>query len=294
MTIENTPDESEFIVPADNEVIEGAEASLTPADDVEIKEDDDDSEGVVESAEQIAANKAAAKEAFKRRKAERESFASQSRIQELENQVRALASSKSPENKEAVAAAPKKPNPAYFDLGRWDEKYEAALSDWMDHRDDFILKQAEERASSATRELGESARRQRENADLESVGNDVGKRGIDKYSDFQDTVQDALEAMPPAPEALKHLVRLSNAEDVFYHLAQNPDALESITDLDPMGQALEFGKISARLAAKSKVASQTTKAKPSPQQPRGTGGKFTSDADANYEKLLKSNNNPWN
>jgi len=68
MTIENTPDESEFIVPADNEVIEGAEASLTPADDVEIKEDDDDSEGVVESAEQIAANKAAAKEAFKRRK----------------------------------------------------------------------------------------------------------------------------------------------------------------------------------------------------------------------------------
>lgn len=294
MSIENTPDESAFIVPADNDVPDGSTANLTPTDDVDLKDATDDDAEVEETPEQIAANKAAAKEAFKRRKAERESFASQSRIQELEDQVRQLATSKAPENKEAVAAAPKKPNPADFDLGRWDEKYEEALGKWMDDRDSFILKQAEERASSATRDLSESARQQRENADLEAVGNEVGKRGIDKYPDFEESVQDALEAMPPAQEALKHLVRLKNAEDVFYHLAQNPDALENITDLDPMGQALEFGKISARLAAKSKVASQTTKAKPSPQQPRGTGGKFTSDADANYEKMLKAQSNPWN
>lgn len=120
------------------------------------------------------------------------------------------------------------------------------------------------------------------------MADSVEKRGVDKYSDFADLVQDAIEAMPPHPEAVKRLVALPNAEDVFYHLAQKPDELERITGLDPMDQALEFGKLAAHLASKAKSVAKIPQAKPTPQTPRGESGKFESESDARYSKMLKA------
>ena len=163
----------------------------------------------------------------------------------------------------------------------------------MDARENHILTQAEAKAREATEGFTREALQSRELNNLTQTADKVGERGIAKYADFEESVQDALEAMPPAPEALKELVRLPNAEDVFYHLAQHPDELDKITAMTPMGQALEFGKISARLASKAKIAQNLTQARPSPQQPRGTSGQYASQGDANYDKLLKAARNPW-
>lgn len=282
--IQDTPKAGDFIVPADNQ----AKITQDLISDPNLPEAEVESE---QTQEETAAAKAAAKEAFKRRKAEREASAASNEVAELRARVQELSNAKQPQA-EAISAAPKRPNPADYDLGRWDAKYETDLSAYLDARENFILEQAENKARDATRSLTEAARQSQELNSLTQTADKVGERGVDKYSDFEEVVQDALEAMPPHPEALRELVRLPNAEDVFYHLAQHPDELDRITDMSPMGQALEFGKISARLAAKSKPAA-VTKAKPSPQQPRGASGQFASEGDSNYDKMLKSARNPW-
>jgi hypothetical protein len=148
-------------------------------------------------------------------------------------------------------------------------------------------------ARDITKSQTEDAKRTVEMASLAAQADTVGKRGVDKYSDFEQVVQDALEAMPPSPQALQRLVKLENAEDVFYHLAQHPALLETITAMEPMDQTLEFGKISARLAGSAKVAAKVTSAKPTPTAPRGSNGQFASGSDASYERMLKAQRNSW-
>lgn len=243
---------------------------------------------VQESEEDVRAAKAAAKEAYKRRRAERETQASHERIRALEDQIKNITTSRSPEAREAVNEAPRKPDPKAYPLGRWDQKYEEDLSSWMDARESHILEQASRRAHEATSSISREAAQMQAMTQLTTYADQVEQRGVDKYSDFLDIVQDALEAMPPHQEAVKRLVQLPNAEDVFYHLARKPSELERITGLDPMDQALEFGKISARLAANSKAATSIPKAKPSPKAPRGDSGQFSSESDVRYAKMLKA------
>lgn len=295
--IQDPANANDFIVPADVEAAaaaaEAAKAkeSATPkvtTKTVEVKDDtttttEENGEGEELTAEQ----KAAAREAFKRRKAEREAEGAARTIADLQAQVKALAESKDPATKQAVKEAPKRPDPAKYDLGRWDPKYEEDLSAWLDAREEHILELATETARTATSEITAEAAESRELNNLTAKGDEVAARGVDKYADFAEVVQDALEAMPPHKEALKELVQLPNAEDVFYHLAQHPDELEKITALTPMGQALEFGKISQRLANKAKATQRTTTSKPSPTTPRGDSGKFVSTSDDRYDKLLK-------
>lgn len=297
--IQDPSSTNDFIVPADVEAaaaaaeLAAAKESATPkvtTKTVEVKEDDTVKDDDIIEDEQTPEQKAAAREAFKRRKAEREAEGAAKTIAELQAQVKALAESKDPATKQAVKEAPKRPDPAKYELGRWDPKYEEDLNNWMDAREERILELAEEKARSATETITSEAAESRELHSLTAKGDEVAKRGVDKYDDFEEVVQDALEAMPPAPEALKELVQLPNAEDVFYHLAQHPDELDKITALTPMGQALEFGKISQRLANKAKATQRTTTSKPSPTTPRGESGKFVSDGDSRYEKMLKRTN----
>lgn len=288
--IQDSPNENDFIVPAENAPKLTVDVIADPVND----DPADVVADVEKTPEEEAAAKAAAKESFRRRRAEREVIASAQEIAGLRAQVRQLAEQKQPAPVVKSENSPKRPSPADYDLGRWDAKYEDALIAYQDEREEWIIGQAEAKAFTATENLSAQSQAAQELHSLEQIGNSVAEKGVDKYSDFEEVVQDALEAMPPAPEALKELVKLPNAEDVFYHLAQHPDELDKITALTPMGQALEFGKISARLAAKASVAKTVTNAKPSPQQPRGATGKFTSDGDSNYEKLLKAANNPWN
>lgn len=301
-TFQNPSSDSDFIVPADIEAREAVNPtpapkveapSPTPAKSepssesvVEVKEGEEAQ--VTEEVELTPEQKAASKEAFRRRRAEREAQQSQSKIADLERQINEMKSSKAPATKEAVADAPKRPDPKDFALGRWDPKYEDALTSWLDAREEHIMSRATESATRATAGLTEQAKAVEIQAQMIAKADAVESRGVDKYPDFLETVQDALEAMPPAPEALKRLVQLPNAEDVFYTIAQNAAELERITGLDPMDQALEFGKISARLAAKAKATAKATTSTPTPTTPRGDAGKFASESESRYDKMLKA------
>lgn len=238
------------------------------------------------SPEEEAEAKAAAREAFRRRRAEREAKEAADRVAALEEQVRKLSSSQQQAAEEPKA--PARPNPKNYELGRFDVKYEEDLDAYMAQREEYLSQVAERKAS----EIAQARLQQNgvdPEAELHRVAEEVGKRGLDKYSDFREVVKDALEAMPIADEAAMRLLRLPNAEDVFYYLATNATKLEQVTGLDPMGQALELGKISQALGAKAKASSRpVTQAKPTPTIPRGNNGQFKNEADARYEKMLKA------
>lgn len=236
--------------------------------------------------EQEAEAKAAAREAFKRRRAEREAGEARDRVAALEEQVRMLSTPAVDEN---APVAPVRPNPKNYELGRFDIKYEEALDAYMAERDNYAAQVAEHRAAEiAQKRLSEASGNNAE-TEYHRIAEDVGKRGLDKYPDFREVVKDALEAMPIADEAAMRLLRLPNAEDVFYYLATNAGKMEQVTGLDPMDQALELGKISQALGARAKASQRpVTQAKPTPTIPRGQNGQFQNDADSRYEKMLKA------
>lgn len=284
--------ESDMIVPAEVEAAEAAKAKAAAESGKTVVTDVDDADLTPEQREQKKVDTKKAREAFMARKTQRKSDEMSAQLAQLQRELaeaRAAPKAKASGDLEA----PKRPNPKDFELQRWDPKYEEAMAEYQDAHEDYVSKKAEkvarDTASSAQREAVEA----RNNAALANRAENIGKKGVDKYEDFEQTVQDAFEAMPPAPEALRKLVHLENAEDVFYHLAMHPEVLERITAMEPMGQALEFGQISARLAASSKVASKVTKAQPTPTQPRGTDGKFSKEEDSRYERMLKGSQDRW-
>lgn len=242
-------------------------------------------EEVQQTPEQQAEAKAAAREAFKRRRAEREYQAASERVAALEEQVRKLSTQAASED---GVKPPERPNPKNYELGRFDVRYEEAMDAYMAERENYASQLAERKAAEvAAQRL--SQLNQNPEAEFHKIAEDVGKRGVDKYGDFREVVKDALEAMPIADEAAMRLLRLPNAEDVFYFLATNAEKMEQVTGLDPMDQALELGKISQALSAKAKAAARpVTQAQPTPTIPRGGNGQFQSESDSRYEKMLKA------
>lgn len=293
--VESNP--AEFVVPQIEEDRKAAEAATkeAPPKAEAAKTDEPVTEKPKEESEDPAV-RAAAREAFYARRAQRAAEKAMERAEALEREVAAL---KSAPRQNAAAddgapQPPKRPNPDDYELKRWDPKYEEANAKYLEEFDQYVAAKAEYTAQQATARLTQEARQTTEMASLAATADAVGKRGVDKYSDFEEVVQDALKAMPPSPQALQRLVKLENAEDVFYHLGQHPELLEKITAMEPMDQTLEFGKISARLANAAKVAAKVTKATPTPNAPaRGTNGQFATEADARYEKMLKAQQNYW-
>ena len=275
---------SEFIIPAEEAAKAEQAAEAAKAEEAAAEAAKNEPGDKVEEGEPSKADRAAAREAYRARKAQREAEELRTRLATLE------AEKTKPAAEEKGLEAPKRPNPNDFELGRWDEKYEEALSKWADDHAEYTVKRAAETAREATKSLSEEAKATTENATLLARVDEVGAKGVDKYDDFEEIVQDAFEAMPPSPDAMKELVGMENAEDVLYHIAQRPETLEKITAMTPMGQALEFGKISARLAASAKASERTTKAKPTPTQPRGESGQYSSEDEARYAKMLKATN----
>lgn len=230
-------------------------------------------------------DKETAKQAYAARKAQRKAQEAEAKLAEIEAK---LASLSDPKQAETTTEASKKPNPADYALKRWDAQYEEDLEKWNLEREQTIVQRAIEEARKATEDIRRESESIRENTSIQSRVEEIERKGVDKYADFDEIVTDAFEAMPTSPEALKELVNLPNAEDVLYHLAQNPDVLEKITAKSPMGQALEFGKIATRIANSKAVVAKQTKAQPSPTSPKGASPKVLTDRDEAYTKMLKA------
>lgn len=261
-------------------------AADKPAD----KAEDKPAEGTDEAAPEDAAAKerAAASAAHRARQARRE--AEKAELDSLRNEMREIRAALRGDNGPAAPAeAPKPPNPRDFDFGVDDDKYIAAQHAYLSARDAYILEQAESKFTERYQNLQKEQLEAQRTSKLEARILDIEKKGLDKYPDFVEVVEDALGAMPPAAEALQALALQDGAEEVVYHLAKNPQVLQRLTGLDPMAQALELGRLASQFAARrDAVRTPITKAQATPSHPRGANGQFKSSEDALYDRLLNS------
>lgn len=242
-----------------------------------------------ESPEEIAARKAAAREAYKARAAQREREELRAELERVKAEKAAAEAARS--NPASDLKPPTRPNPKdpKYSLGRWGEDFRADedkyFEDVQAYNSRLAEKVVEDRLAARLNEIDQ----RQKDVGIASKAEEVGRRGVDKYGDFEDIVTDAFTAMPADRGAMTTLLQRSNAEDVLYYLATRPAELERITALGPMDQALEFGSIAASLASRSKVQqTRVSKATPTPTQPRGKSGEFKSEDDARYDRMLEA------
>lgn len=257
------------------------DTNATGDDNQKGNNDDED-----DTPEAIAARKAAAREAYKARAAQREREQLRAELAELKAQQSASKSTGT-----ADLEPPKRPNPKdpKYTLGRWGEDFKADEDKYFEEVQAYNAKLAEKAVEDRLAARMQEIEQRTKDVGIAAKIEDVGNRGVDKYADFEEIVTDAFTAMPADRGAMTTLLQRSNAEDVLYYLATRPAELERITALGPMDQALEFGSISASLASRAKVQqTRVSKATTTPTQPRGKTGEFKSEDDARYERMLEA------
>lgn len=287
--------DSEIFVPAERM----AEEASRPTSDKAAKEDanaldveegdalhgDKGSEKTEKPDTQRAERNARGREGYLAREARRQAREAQARIDALERQLSELSGGR--DKTTQPPEKPKRPDFDKYDLKEIDPQYLKDLGAYEDARDEYNRALAAHEAREAANAAYREAAAAREHAALENRLHGFYKKGVDKHPDFHDVVLDAFEAMPDAPEAVKTIAELENADDVLYHLANSPEELEEIAALEPRAQALELGKLSVRLAYKAKAEKQITRAPRTPDQPRGSNGQFATAEDAMYDRFLR-------
>lgn len=295
--IDSTPTEDEFIVPSQVEE-QNKPAGVEKSDkstDADEKSDEstadveksDESTPVDEKSDETSLDKNAAHQAYLARQARREAREAKEQLEGFRQELTEIrkASTKTITTEEGP---PQPPHPDKFEFGIDDDRFIEAQQKYLADRDTYILNQAEEKAFQRFQEAQEKVSVGERAAKLQTRVSEIQKKGLDKYSDFDDVVEDAFAAMQPDVGALQSLAMQDAAEDVVYHLAKNPAVLERITALEPMAQAFEMGQLASQFAAKRNSAKTTvTKATATPTQTRGASGQFANSEDAMYERLLK-------
>lgn len=151
------------------------------------------------------------------------------------------------------------PNPADFDYGDADPAYLAAV---VDYKVDQKLRAFQERAQ---------AQAQAQTADQQFKAKEADYSKV--KPDFQTVVYDSKwECTPVMADAIK---QADGGPAVAYHLASNPAEARRIAALNPLAQALEIGRIEARLSTPAAPQPKTvSEAPPPPNGVRGAGGRF--------------------
>lgn len=236
-------------------------------------------------------DKGAARSDYLAREARREAREAKALLEEYRRELEEVRQARAEQGGAAKKAdgPPKPPNPKDFTYGIDDDKYLEAQVAYQEQRDAYVLEQAE------TRALERYEQRLKEQSESERIdlltrrAQDLEQKGLDKYEDFADAIEDAFSAMPLDVGALQSLALQDGAEDVLYHLAKSPQALERLTGMDPMAQAFEMGRMASQFAARREGAAKTkvSKAAPTPTQPRGANGQYRSSEDALYDRLME-------
>lgn len=297
--VQDAPAESEFFTP-DIDNLRSSQSVIEIKPEAPVKEEaapdkaaeepkaEADKEAEPEKKE-TQADKDRAHEAFLARQARREAREAKEALEAMRRELAELRSGWPQKTKEVASEAPKPPHPDSFKYGIDDPDFIAAQNNYLVERDTYILKQAEEAAFRRFQEGLEQATQGEKTERLQNRVVEIQKRGVDKYPDFDDIVEDAFTAMQPDTQALQSLALQDGAEDVVYYLAKNPDVLERITGLDPMAQAFEMGRMASQFSAKRETPKvQVTKATATPTTPRGANGQFSTSEDALYSRLLKA------
>lgn len=152
------------------------------------------------------------------------------------------------------------------------DAYETALLEWHGKQVQAdTLKsaeaQAKEAATKAQREAEQSAANTRW-TELQTAHMDRRAKALEAYPDYE-AVAEADDVRIAEPGALA-IMALDNGPDVTYWLGQNKPDAERIAGLAPIQQAIEMGRISARLeAAKAAKAAASVSRQQAPMKPVG-------------------------
>lgn len=287
--IVDSADAAEFIVPEQaREAREARETETKPADKpaAPVKKNiveppvDNEDDAPQEDAPVKKPDADRAKVSYEMRKLQRE-------LKQIrEELIAARDAQKAPEAK--LLEAPKRPKPSQFKLGIDDDAYIDALDAYDAAQQEYMLKRTADLTQARVTEAEQTrAQRQEEQRFLQKAA-EIEKRGIDKYPDFEEAITDAFTAMQPDQAALTALAQMNGAEDVLYYLASNQDKLAALTEMSPMAQAFELGRLATHFAAKPSTKLAVTKAQGTPKAPSG-GGASAGKAgdDAVYLRMLQ-------
>lgn len=293
--VQDSPQESEFIVPAEQDARQNDTPDAPAPEKAEDDAPEEPADKAVEDAPEQTKEEVAAKR-FKERQArrDREVYEMREAQRQLLAEINSLKQARTaPE--QTIPETPEPPDPTdlvKFPYGQYGDDFVAAQQKYLADRDNYILAKASETAREAAESVQTEARDTVRLSRINDRVMEVGQLGLDKYPDFDEALQDAFGAMrrdDPFVDALRNLALQDGAEDVVYHLAKNGDVLDRITGMDPMAQAFEMGRLASQLSAKRNLAEKSvSKAQPTPKTPRGASGQFASSKDALYDRMLKA------
>lgn len=134
---------------------------------------------------------------------------------------------------------------------------------------EYARKQASEEFEAARKNEGAQHAQNR----LASSWEDTVRKGEEKYDDFAEVVGE-IKADNPISVAV---MESDMGADVAYYLAKNPDEIDRLSELSPVSQVREIGKIEAKLIANATPKPKTPSNAPAPITPVTTSAGPNSD-----------------
>lgn len=132
-------------------------------------------------------------------------------------------------------------------LGSMPEPQEADFDDYEDFRiAKALFNRDKGRAAGEISAREQAAQQAAEAAKQEAMASfaEQEHEARAKFSDYDQVTR----SMPLKPETLELALRTDAAPDVIYHLGKNPTLAHAVAGMHPMAQAIELGRIEARLA----------------------------------------------
>jgi len=155
---------------------------------------------------------------------------------------------------EPVRVEPEEPRPkrdAFTDP----EAYDEALTSWASKRASTVaVAQAEQRFKDDQAKKDKEAQDKRASDALSQIAQEWStkrNKATEKYSDYAEVAE--AKDLQVTPVMAQAIFQIMDGPEVAYHLGKNPDLATRISQLNPLQQVVEIGKISAALAAPPKV-----------------------------------------
>lgn len=172
---------------------------------------------------------------------------------------------------------------------------------YLDAKTAWRVKQETSAALKTDREERQRGERQRQaTAGQEKVAQDW----VEREKTFQAATKDYETVVNPfvdeelgsySEPARRAIVESEVGPQLLYHLASNPEVAERISDLSPLRQVAELGKLEATVAAPApkKAPGAPPPLKPTPQGHSTSGGISESDSQQEYEQKRKAQGARW-
>jgi hypothetical protein len=245
--VEVEPEPEEITETSDKSKDLSAESAVEEISELEIAESD------LKDPEQEPEEETDKKSVNRFTKQTRELRETQRQLKAIQEQLAALTAEKTtpltPEKSDDKAEIVEGPNPEKYRYGELDPQF---IRDTASHEARIQIERAlaAQKAEIATSQ--QEAARQAEVVKLQQKATEIETLGASKFEDFVEVVTRGAENgdYPLTREMFELAIETEVAPDILYYLAKNPDEAEQVSEMPSRKQALWFGRLEAKLAAK--------------------------------------------